>query len=310
MSSAKRILIISVLLFLFLLFFIGGPDYHAPRSYKAFWNLGHILFFFLLPLTFAFSKRLNTNYPLQGLLAMLMPLVLGIFIEMLQYGIHRIPDINDLYRNFIGGLGGLLFLLPLRKNLPKKIRRIGQTVVFLVIGLQITPTILFLADEAIARSQFPLLSGFETHFEHTRWTGDSDHRITKKQIKTGKAALRVQLTTNQYSGVGLKYFPGNWEGYGYFTFSVCNPDVADIALTLRIHDLKHTKGIQRYEDRYNRTFNVPTGWHTFSVHLDEVRQAPKERQMDMQQIQHIGFFSVRLPLPRIIYLDDIKLIPQ
>ena len=33
-----------------ILFFIGGPDYHSSRTFKSFWNLGHILYFALLPL--------------------------------------------------------------------------------------------------------------------------------------------------------------------------------------------------------------------------------------------------------------------
>jgi hypothetical protein len=32
----------------FVLFFVGGPDYYSPRSYKHFWDLGHILFFSIL----------------------------------------------------------------------------------------------------------------------------------------------------------------------------------------------------------------------------------------------------------------------
>ncbi len=32
----------------FVLFFVGGPDYYSQRSYKYFWDLGHILFFFIL----------------------------------------------------------------------------------------------------------------------------------------------------------------------------------------------------------------------------------------------------------------------
>ena len=192
MSSTKSAIILTGFFGLFLLFFIGGPDYHAPRSYKAFWNLGHILFFFLLPVSFILSKRLAANYPLQGLLAVIIPVVLGIIIEFLQYGVQRIPDINDLFRNVIGGLGGLFFLLPLRKCLPKYIRRIGQLVVVILVGLQIIPVIIFLADESIARSQFPLLSGFETPFERTRWIGESDHSITKKIKETGQAALRVR----------------------------------------------------------------------------------------------------------------------
>ena len=39
----KNVLLTSIAAICFVLFFVGGPDYYSPRSYKYFWDLGHIL---------------------------------------------------------------------------------------------------------------------------------------------------------------------------------------------------------------------------------------------------------------------------
>ena len=41
--SKKSILLAVIAAICFVLFFVGGPDYYSPRSYKYFWDLGHIL---------------------------------------------------------------------------------------------------------------------------------------------------------------------------------------------------------------------------------------------------------------------------
>lgn len=308
MTRLKRFLYFSILLTLFFLFFIGGPDYLSQRSYKSFWNLGHILFFSLLPLLFTFSRRISNNDRLQCLLALAIPVILGIIIELLQYGLQRIPDPGDLFRNLIGGLAGIFFLLPARKAISENMRRIGQIGVIVLVGFQVYPVIISFADEYMARKQFPDLSSFETPYEINRWSGDADFTVDSDIKKTGKAALRVHFTTDQYSGVGLRYFPNNWEGFRYFQFSVFNPSFENISLTCRIHDKKHTEQDQRYEDRFNRTFSIPRGWHTIAVSLKDIEQAPKGRLMNMREIRNVHFFTIRLPNRRVVYFDDLKLL--
>ncbi len=247
------------------------------------------------------------NYRLQCLLALAIPVILGAIIELLQYGLQRIPDTGDLFRNMIGGLAGIFFLLPLRKTISGNILRIGQIGVIILVGFQVYPVIISFVDEYIARKQFPELSSFETPYEINRWSGDADFSVDGEIKKTGKAALRVHLTTDQYSGVGLRYFPNNWEGFGNFQFSVFNPSSENISLTCRIHDKKHTEQDQRYEDRFNRTFSISRGWHTFTVSLKDIEQAPKGRLMNMREIRNIRFFTIRLPNRSVVYFDDLKL---
>lgn len=309
MVPLKRLIFLLIFLILFLLFFIGGPDYLSSRSFKSFWNLGHILFFLLFPLLILSYKRFSKNYLKQCIFIITITIILGAIIELLQSSFQRFPDANDLFRDIIGAMAYLFFLSPPRKTISKRILLMVQSCTVVLIGLQIFPVIIALTDEHIACRQFPELSGFETPFEIQRWSGNSDFIIDKKIKKTGKASMRVFLNTDKYSGVTLRYFPKNWEGFSYFQFAIFNPSSEDISITCRINDKKHIEQDQRYEDRFNRSFSIPKGWNTITVSLKDIKHAPKNRLMNMHEICKVGLFSSSLPYQRIINIDDVKLSP-
>ena len=294
---------------LFMLFFISGPDYHSARSFQHFWNLGHIMFYSLLPLLLFNTSNALASYSKQVLSVIILTLALGTLIEILQTGLDdRVPDMGDIFRNVIGALVALVFFLPSRKSFPKKRLVVIQSMVILLVSFQIVPIVTAFWDEKMAKRQFPLLSGFETPFEIHRWTGDATFVVRSEIKKSGNAAMKVMFNTDAYSGVALKYFPEDWEGYRFFQFSVFKPDNDDLKITCRIHDKHHTQGQQLYTDRFNQSFSILQGWQTISIPLNQVKAASGYRQMDMKLIQGVGIFAVRLSHPRTIYIDEIKLI--
>jgi VanZ family protein len=99
-----------LLVVLFALFFVGGPNIHSSRHFKAFWNLGHILFFALVPyLLFSYRKWLAGRFSAQALIVLGICLVLGVLIELVQYDFKRTPDVGDVFRDVIGCLVGIFF---------------------------------------------------------------------------------------------------------------------------------------------------------------------------------------------------------
>ena len=144
MPPLKRFILFLILLSLFFLFFIGGPNYYSPRSYKSFWNLGHILFFTLLPVLFLFYKQISSNFLIQCILVLAITMILGLMIELLQNAFQRIPDTGDLFRNLVGAMAGIFFLMPSRKTISKSILLILQSVTVVLIGVQIFPIIIAL----------------------------------------------------------------------------------------------------------------------------------------------------------------------
>lgn len=297
------------LIALFVLFFVGGPDHNSTRHFKAFWNLGHILFFSLLPYQlFSCRKWLAGRFSAQSLITLGLCLILGILIELFQYDFRRTPDAGDVFRDVIGGLVGIFFFLGSRKSFRANVLTACQIITVGLVGLQVYPVLAALADEYLAREQFPVLAGFETPWEMARWHGSAEYAIDSSVHLKGKCSLRVRLGTEQYSGISLNYFPENWEGAKKVRISVFNPSKQGLALTFRIHDRQHENHRWRYVDRFNRRYELPAGWTTIEIDTQEIRNAPKGRQMDMGHISSVGIFAMNLPHPRMCYIDDVRLV--
>lgn len=292
-------------------FFIGGPSYHSPRSYKAVWNLGHILFFGLLSYLFFRSifqqsfKRAGKRFTAVFMLCLL----LGTIIELLQsVGSSRTVDFFDIMRNQLGCLLGFT-IVAAKSGVFVAARWLRSLVGFVLVCLLVAgwPLTRSILDERIMRQQFPVLSDFETLFERGRWVNSDQLRLQKVIVRHGKRALRVQLTTATYSGTSLFYFPGNWKGYRNLHFSVYNPMEAPLELHCRIHDRQHKHNGNIFTDRFHRKFRVSQGWSDLHIPLEAVARSPQNRCMDMENIEGLSFFVIQQPQPRVMYLDHLYL---
>lgn len=290
------------------LLFVGGPDYYSSRSFKHFWNIGHIVYFALLAgLLSRWSLVFRMSLAWQWTIILVITLLLGVSIEFMQHGAMRTPDSMDVLRDMTGSLLVLVF-----GSLGSKLQPVNWqlSLQFFVLALslvQLWPLTKSLVDEAIARHQFPLLSGLETPFEIDRWTGSARVSVeTKASISQGKL-LKLSLTTDQYSGAALKYFDGNWASARTLKISLYNPDADPLQVTCRIHDLQHADGDEEYEDRFNRSFRLMQGWNHIEINLNEVKESPASRNMDMSRIRGLGLFVVSLPTSRTLYIDNVQL---
>ncbi len=294
-------------------FFFGGPTYHSPQSHKAAWDLGHIFFFCVVTILFFqyLIHRKRQWLDLKHLaMAFLIVLVLGISVELLQmYSSHRSPDVYDVLRNQLGCLVGYA-LLTLKYKGVGVMRWWLKPFHCFVCGcllFALWPLARSLVDEQVAQKQFPVLADFETPFERLRWVNSRQLEVQGEIVRHGKRALQVQLTTATYSGTTLFYFPHNWHGYSMLHFSVYNPLEQSLELHCRIHDTKHKESGSVFSDRFHRKFIVHQGWNDLQVPLAEVEQAPQSRNMDLGHIENLGFFVVRQPESRLMYLDHIYL---
>jgi VanZ family protein len=290
------------------LLFLGGPDYYSSRSFKHLWDIGHIIYFALFACLLS-RWRFVTQMSLSGQWAiiLLITLLVGVSIEFMQYGTERTPDTGDVLRDLTGSL--LVLVFGSSRSQPVSWRLSQQVAVLVLLVVQLWPLTKTLIDEAIALQQFPLLSNFETPFEIDRWAGNADLSVeSMPSISQGKI-LKLSLTTDQYSGVGLNHFNGNWISVRTLKISLYNPDVVPLQITFRIHDLQHTDGYEEYEDRFNRRFLLMQEWNHIEIDLDEVEESPADRNMDMSRIRGLGIFVVSQSEPRFLYLDNVELSP-
>ena len=298
-----------LLLIGFPFFFFGGPGYHAARSFKAVWNLGHILFFFpatWLYITFAENHEGRAGSWLFFFKAFFIVLLAGIIIELIQKATGgRTVDVGDVYRDLLGCLAA--FVVARSLPISHKGRLFAVCGLIGLLLLEIWPVFRSLADEQAARAQFPLLADFETPFEQNRFGDIRQLRREREIVRHGRYALRVQLSTATYSGTSLFYFPHDWRDYRMLHFSIYNPEKNNLALHCRIHDTLHAKHGMRFDDRYHKRFFLRPGWNDCEVALEDVRAAPVSRLMEMANIERFALFVVRQERPRVLYLDYIYL---
>jgi len=306
----KSSLLAVIAVICFVLFFVGGPDYYSQRSYKHFWDLGHILFFFILSylILLNWPKRSETTFLRQSIVVIFITICLGGLIELIQAGSARTPNIMDLIRDIIGCLVALSFLTPVKKTISKAKLKMFQMISVVLVAIAFFPMVTAFLDEIAAMKQLPVLSDLETRFEIDRWAGDADFSIDHEIYYHGKVSLKVNLNTTLYSGVSLKYFPQNWLNYNELHLSIFNPDRESIELTCRIHDKQHTQGLQLYEDRFNRRFSISSGWNLIKIQLKQISNSPHKRKMALNQIQGLGIFAISLSKPRTVYIDYVRLV--
>ncbi len=292
-------------------FFIGGPGYHDARSFKAVWDLGHILFFSLASTVvyeMLFFRREGIQPFSLFFIVFLLVFIIGLLIEFLQAGgSGRNPSFYDVLRNQLGVLVGALYYYDWSSLRSVALRRGAWVIIISLMLSALWPLTRSLSDERRALEQFPVLSDFETPFEVSRWRTERQLARVSAPVRHGKRSMRVQLSTSKYSGTGLFYFPGDWSGYRWLNFSVYNTQKRQLRLYARINDQDHGRHKRVFKDRFNTRFLLNPGWNTFCISLEKVRLAPENRQMNMREIVGFGIFVVQEPRPVVIYLDNIYL---
>lgn len=306
-SIRIKYIVLIIILLLFILTLTGGISVHASRSMIELWNLGHIVLFGLIVffLNHYWVYYQNNSNIKRFIIVFILTGVLSIVIESYQYIFtNGTPDMIDIRRNFVGAMLGFICAISMKK---KYFLFFLRGLIVLIVLLEMLPLSIVLADEFQALRKFPVLSDFESDLELSRWSGDEPFFRSIDKAIHGNSALYITFGTSKYSGVSLKYFPGDWTNYQYLKFNIYYPDADTLYFICRIHDEQHTKGAQNYHDRFNRRFFLIHGWNEISIPLDDVKNAPGNRRMDMSKIQGMAIFTVQLPKPKAAYLDYVWL---
>ena len=308
-SIKRSTFLIPLALIFAVLLFVGGPDSSSLRSFRYVWGMGH-LFCFALWTYFYVQWRSDQSFKRQVIEVFVLTFLVGGMVELIQSQIGREAAWQDVVNDLIGSMLGMAFIADSRRKISLWALRTFQVPVLLLACWSLFPVAQVLVDDVIARWQFPLLSGFETPLEVSRWSGSAHREVSTDVSFSGQSALKIRLTTQLYSGLGLKDFPRDWSNYHSISLQVFNPELKPLKLHFRVHDLYHSDHDNAYSDRFNATFYLHKGWNHLQVPLQKIAHAPKTRQLDLTQIGGMGIFVGKIPQNRIIYLDDVRLIPN
>jgi hypothetical protein len=298
--QALAVIAASALLF----FAMPGPSSSSPLHQLT--GFVHLSYFALLAWWLTRLPELAGKKPLpQIFMIMLVLLITGGTIELLQPLFGRNASWSDLGMDLLGGLMGLFFLASGPRRLPRRLLAGGR------VGLLTTAVVIFsgpaitLWDMGQAALTFPVLGDFENSLESRRWTrGEIDSQLARQ----GKASLRVPLVTKKYTGTTLHRSFGNWQGYETLAFSLYNPLPDPLEIIVSISDQEHFQRGAKYHDRFNRSFKISQGWNDLLIPVRDIESAPAERILDLARLRQLVIFTVNPPEPRVIYLDDVRLI--
>lgn len=285
-------------------FFLGGPGWAASLLYKNAWNLGHILFFALLTEVTRPWQRMK-GWRL-WLVITAVVLAAGVGIELVQSRFSREVDWRDMLRNLIGAW---LVLAWRRPNLTLPVEDgIRWTVRFMAMALLVVE---LATVGAAAHHQFnlarqlPLVYDVEKPNPGEYWKGEV--RLSREHTSRSSQSLKILLPKGSYSGATLASLPSDWRNYRLLNIDIYNPHEAGFPVTLRINDAAHDRGAGMYSDRFNEQLFLHPGHNHIPIELYEIKNAPKERSMDMDDISRLILFSGNLAEPRSLYLLSLRL---
>jgi len=252
------------------------------------------------------------TYPI----AVIISLLAGISIELIQMGIGRDAEVHDVIRDLLGILSFLglyaYFDPALSRYRNQQNRRILSVAMLASLALLIAGLIPLtnLTVSIVQRNTaFPTLIDFSQ-----RWPSAF---ITTQDAELSVVNLPVQWQHNEpqrfsrmtvyparYPGLALHEPVPDWSGYSALSFHVYSGATQPFKLALRINDQQHN---QEYEDRYTTSFMIMHGANQIRIPLDEIRNGPVDRKLDMQSIDKLMLFAVEPDQPLQFYLSNFNL---
>ena len=120
----------------------------------------------------------------------------------------------------------------------------------------------------------------------------------------GEPVARVRFRQAAWPGVDVVEPWPDWRGYDSLRFQVYAENPAPKMLVLRIDDEAHNG---THSDRFNRSFTIHQGVNDIVVPLEDIREGPRNRQLDLSRIARVLVFSRRPDAPYELLFGPMSL---
>ncbi len=271
-------------------------------------NSSHVILFFFISfaLYFLFSARsLFASAVANHAAVLIAGLFIGVGIEMLQGIFQRESSVDDLFRNLLGILSGLSFVVFIQQQkLRNKIIAGFVSLSFLLSG--IAPLFQISWGYLQREKTFPIITAFEEEW-FSRFAHISDAEfvgVTKLAIDDGGKFHQIRFDPEKYPGIEIIEPEKNWLAYHTLQFQVYSKNVVDITLVLKVYDETHN---QDYDDRFNQRFVIGPGLNEIVVNLLQIRDAPVSRELDLANVSSVQLFLLDVESPLFLGLSDLYL---
>lgn len=316
-----RIIILAIamaLVTVYLLYAVELPGYNM--LWRELENAGHIFLFGVASIVLLFLSRTllaeKIHQPIYHYgISFIVTGGFGFATEFMQWFTPRDADFWDIVRDVVGAFVFLgVFALFDKKNLPELRASFGKKALLIIAILIVflagmSPVIAWTGGYVYRSAQAPAVCGFESftdrlfirmHSADIQFVPNSCFDSTEANTTSARVVLHPAKYPEFYF---MEPLP-DWSAYSQFTFDIYSPADTAMQLFMRIEDIHHRGA---YTDRFNHNFTVYPGLNTVVIPLDDIRQAPANREMDLTQISAFSIFAKNVQGDIVLYLDNFEL---
>lgn len=280
------------------------PVSGSARSMQKFWDMGHLLLFFVfVAYLYRFTRLRTLKVSYQFMLVCLVGLVIGGGVELIQRDLQRQADLHDLYLDLMGGLLAFIVFADLWQARP----RWKVAVASGLLCVASWPVLSTLLDEYQARNDFPLLSDLERPFELSRWTSQHSISISHRIKHSGCCSLKMHLHQAEYGSAKLQYIEHDWQDYKQLMVDVYNPVSQMIEMWISVDDDFH--GADRYvwPGLFIQRYQLSPGWNQLALKYADQLEQIKRQQPRRGNIQGVIFYIEQPHDGLTLYFDNVRL---
>lgn len=306
-----RYFIYAALAFVFV-FLFPFPSGGNKFLWKHVFDAGHFALFFALSVGTYFWFRQFRDFPSAVSRSLFLSIFVAAAIEIIQPLTGRSGSWVDLLNGSLGALSAsysivLLERLGIKRALPPTL-----LLAALLQLLVLTPTYHAWVALEVRDQHFPQLGYFQTPSSLAVWRSMNSKnnptpatRVLAPRPGSSKAPLLwVRTFSNTWSGV---YYDGgaqDWSNYDSLLIRSYNPQDESLELSLRIDD---TGNCSKYADRFNRTFQIEPGENSIRISLEEIKNGPEARTLNLEEIRFLYIFRDKKAASSQFALEDIRL---
>ena len=259
------------------------PPTAAGRTIE---NAGHTPLFMLL--TLGVLLILRNDFLMHGsrlyALAGFIGVAGGILTEAIQKPLRRDASWEDVIADALGVLLALaLFAMFDRRPVLARSTRVVSLIVALVCTtIYLAPLVRMTRAYLHRDGQFPVLADFRSSNDLFWVVGYGVNRDIVRD------ALDIEFSADDFPGVSFHEPMPDWQKFRTLAIDVENPDADALFLTVRVHDRGHGRN---FNDRFNRRYDIAgRERRTIRIALEDIRNGPRGRLMNMAQISDITLF--------------------
>ena len=308
LSKRTRYLVLAAIIasLLYALLFYTPP--YGGLWTQVFLNSLHVPVFGLIAVSIFVLWRPQRPWFRRAVTAFAITCLLGLISEVAQVATSRDASFSDFIADCLGAAG---FLGVAIATLPgHELRWLRRTVAgglgVVLLSWALTPLGLVSAAYIERNIQFPVIFTADSSFGRRLVRAQNIRYEVVKSADGEEAHAEISFLDAPWPGVALHDIWPDWRSYNTLVVDLAIDGESALALGLRVHDDAHRYS-KRFNDRFNRTYDLDPGRHTLRIALSEVRHAPNSREMDLGKVSELIIFGTRAEAGRSFRLYGIRL---